>query len=62
VVSAVKRAGVAPVGSPYLLYGTLGSLRSLLLRRREELGVSHYAIPHHAMESMAPLLEALAGR
>ena len=62
VVSAVKRAGVAPVGSPYLLYGTLGSLRSLLLRRREALGISHYAIPHHAMESMAPLVESLTGR
>lgn len=60
--SAVKRALVAPVGSPYLLYGTLGALRDRLERRRETLGVSHYAIPHHAAESMAPLLEALAGR
>jgi probable F420-dependent oxidoreductase len=60
--SAAKGALVAPVGSPYLLYGTLGGLRERLLRRREALGISHYAIPHHAMESMAPLLEALAGR
>ena len=60
--SAAKRALVAPVGSPYLLYGTLGALQERLLRRREALGISHYAIPHHAMESMAPLLEALAGR
>jgi probable F420-dependent oxidoreductase len=60
--SAAKRALVAPVGSPYLLYGTLGALRDRLLRRREALGISHYAIPHHAMESMAPLLESLAGR
>ncbi len=62
VGSALKRAMVAPVGSPYLLYGTLGSLRDLLERRRDVLGVSHYAIPHHAAESMAPLVEALAGR
>lgn len=60
--SAVKRALVAPVRSPYLLYGTLGSLRERLERRREALGISHYAIPHHAAESMAPLVEALAGR
>lgn len=60
--SALKGALVAPVGSPYLLYGTLGALRDRLLRRREALGISHYAIPHHAMESMAPLLESLAGR
>jgi probable F420-dependent oxidoreductase len=59
--SALKRAGVGTVGSPYLLYGTLGSMRTLLQRRREALGVSHYAIPHHAMESMAPLVEALSG-
>jgi probable F420-dependent oxidoreductase len=60
--SALKGALVAPVGSPYLLYGTLGALRDRLLRRREALGISHYAIPHRAMESMAPLLESLAGR
>ncbi len=62
LVSALKGAAVAPIGSPYLLFGTLGGLRERLLRRREALGISHYAIPHHAMESMAPLLEALAGR
>ena len=60
--SALKGALVAPVGSPYLLYGTLGALRDRLERRREALGISHYAIPHHALESMAPLVEALAGR
>ncbi len=60
--SAVKRALVAPIGSPYLLYGTVGSLRDQLERRRDALGVSHYAIPHHAAESMAPLLEVMAGR
>jgi len=60
--SAVKGALVSPVGSPYLLYGTLGQLRERLERRREELGISHYAIPHHAADSMAPLIETLAGR
>ena len=60
--SAAKGALVAPLGSPYLLYGTLGALRERLLRRREALGISHYAIPHHALESMAPLVESLAGR
>ena len=60
--SALKRALVAPVGSPYLLYGTLGALRDRLEQRREALGISHYAIPHHALESMAPLVGSLAGR
>ena len=59
--SALKGALVAPAGSPYLLFGTLGAMRDRLERRREALGISHYAIPHHALESMAPLVEALAG-
>jgi probable F420-dependent oxidoreductase len=62
VASAVKGGLVAPVGSPYLLFGTLRGLRDRLLRRRARLGVSHYAIPHYAMEELAPLVEDLAGR
>ncbi|HET6381623.1 MAG TPA: TIGR03621 family F420-dependent LLM class oxidoreductase [candidate division Zixibacteria bacterium] len=62
VASAVKGGLVAPVGSPFLLFGTPGGLRERLLRRRERLGISHYAIPHHAMEELAPLVEELAGR
>jgi len=46
-------------GSPYVLYGTLISIRERLLRRRDKLGISYYTIPSHAMESMAPLVEAL---
>ena len=49
-------------GSPYVLYGTLGSARERLLRRRDRLGVSYYTVPSRAMESMAPLVEALAGK
>ena len=62
VGSAAKALVVAAVGSPYLLYGTLGQVRDRLERRRDRLGISHYAIPGHAMEAMAPLVEALAGR
>jgi hypothetical protein len=45
-----------------VLYGTLASVRDRLLRRRDRLGVSYYTVPAHAMESMAPLVEALAGK
>lgn len=62
LASAAKAAIVAPAGSPYVLYGTLRQLRDRLLRRRERLGISHYAIPAHAMEGLAPLNDALAGR
>jgi hypothetical protein len=53
---------VGAVGSPYLLYGTLRQLRARLERRRDRLGISHYAIPGHSMEEMAPLVAALAGQ
>lgn len=62
VVAGILAALVAPVGSPYVLHGTRARLREILERRRERLGVSFYAIPQPAMESMAPLVEDLAGR
>ncbi|HEX2142512.1 MAG TPA: TIGR03621 family F420-dependent LLM class oxidoreductase [Candidatus Limnocylindria bacterium] len=62
LASMVKGGLVAPVGSPYLLYGTIGGLRERLLRRRDRLGVTHYAVPAYAMEELAPLVEELAGR
>ena len=61
-VAVAGRALTSLYGSPYVLYGTLRSTRDQLLRRRDRLGISYYTIPGHAMESMAPLVEALAGR
>ena len=59
----LKSAGPAVVGgSPYLLYGTLDQLREAMLRRRERTGVSSYGIPARVMETLAPLVAALAGR
>jgi alkanesulfonate monooxygenase SsuD/methylene tetrahydromethanopterin reductase-like flavin-dependent oxidoreductase (luciferase family) len=55
-------AGTGVVRSPYLLHGTRSRLRDLLERRRDRLGISYYSIPQQAMESMAPLVEDLAGR
>jgi probable F420-dependent oxidoreductase len=62
VTAAARWAPTAIYGSPYVLYGTLSSARERLLRRRDRLGISYYTVPSHAMESMAPLVEALAGR
>jgi hypothetical protein len=45
-----------------VLYGTVAELVEQLRRRRERLGISYYAIPGHAREAMAPLVERLAGR
>jgi probable F420-dependent oxidoreductase len=62
VATAARWVPAAITGSPYVLYGTLGSVRQTLLRRRDRLGISYYTIPGHALESMAPLVEALSGR
>jgi probable F420-dependent oxidoreductase len=60
--AATMGAATAVYGSPYVLYGTLGAVRERLLRRREALGISYYTLPSRSMESMAPLVEALAGK
>ncbi len=62
VVAGLKAAAAGVVGTPYALYGTVGQLRDTLERRRDRLGITYYALPGRSMESMAPLVEALAGR
>jgi probable F420-dependent oxidoreductase len=62
LAAAAKATAVALIGTPYVMYGTLPRLRTLLERRREQAGISQYALPAQAMEAMAPLVEALAGR
>lgn len=62
LVAAAKATAVALVGTPYVMYGTVDRLRTLLERRRERSGISQYALPRHALEAMAPLVEALSGR
>jgi len=63
-VASVVKAIVPRVvgGSPYLLHGTLAQVRETLLRRRERLGISYYIWSARAVEAMAPVVEALAGR
>jgi alkanesulfonate monooxygenase SsuD/methylene tetrahydromethanopterin reductase-like flavin-dependent oxidoreductase (luciferase family) len=62
VAAAVRAAAVSLIGTPYVLYGTLPRLRVLLEQRRDQMGISQYALPIHSMEAMAPLVEALSGR
>jgi probable F420-dependent oxidoreductase len=60
--AATVKAATSVYGSPYVLYGTLKGVRDELLRRRDKLGISYYTFPGRSMETMAPLVEALAGR
>jgi probable F420-dependent oxidoreductase len=62
LMALAKSVASGLVPTPYVLYGTLGQLRDELLRRRDRLGISYYAMPGRAMESMAPLVAALHGQ
>lgn len=62
LAAAAKSIATGVIASPYVLYGTLGQVRDRLLARRDRLGISYYSIPGRAMETMAPLVEALTGR
>jgi probable F420-dependent oxidoreductase len=62
VSAAALGAAEAVYHSPYVLHGRLGSLRDLLLRRRDELGISYYTLPARSMDTMAPLVELLSGK
>jgi len=63
IASAIKAVAPRVVGgTPYLLHGTLPQVRETLLRRRERLGISYYVWSARVMETMAPVVEALAGR
>jgi alkanesulfonate monooxygenase SsuD/methylene tetrahydromethanopterin reductase-like flavin-dependent oxidoreductase (luciferase family) len=62
VVAAGATALTALYGSPYVLHGTLNGVRRQLERRRDKLGISYYSFPARSMETMAPLVEALAGK
>jgi hypothetical protein len=61
-LNAAKAAAVSLVGTPYVLHGTQRRVRDILLRRREAWGLNSYTIAAGSMESMAPIVEALAGR
>jgi len=56
-----KRSANALVRSPFFLYGTRASLRSLLREMRAELGISYIAVPGQAMDEFAPLVQELRG-
>ncbi len=60
--AGLKRAANAVLQSPFFLYGSRGSLRDLLLERRERLGISYVALPIRAMEAFAPVVADLRGR
>ena len=62
MTAAARWVPTAIYGSPYVLYGTLRSTREQLLRRRDRLGISYYTVPSRAMESLAPLVQALSGK
>jgi probable F420-dependent oxidoreductase len=60
--NAALAGAVSLVGTPYVLHGTPARVRDILLRRRESWGLNSYTFSAGSMESMAPIVEVLAGR
>ena len=56
-----KRSANALMRSPFFLYGTRASLRSLLREMRAEMGISYIAVPGQAMDEFAPIVQELRG-
>lgn len=56
-----KRSANALVRSPFMLYGTRASLRSLLREMRDDLGISYISVPGQAMNEFAPIVQELRG-
>lgn len=48
--------------SPTMLLGTVDEMVTRLQRSREEFGISYIAAPENYLESLAPVVEKLAGR
>ncbi|MDQ1508786.1 MAG: hypothetical protein QOG50_630 [Actinomycetota bacterium] len=48
--------------SPHIWIGTPNEIATSLERHRERWGISYWAIPAHALDRVAPVVERLAGR
>lgn len=53
---------LAQAGAIPALIGTADEMRETLLRRRETLGISYIVVSDELMETLAPVVERLAGR
>ena len=47
---------------PYAWVGSVGEICAGLEEKRERWGVSYWVVPEHAMETMGPVVEQMAGR
>jgi probable F420-dependent oxidoreductase len=60
--NAALAGAAALVGTPYVLHGTTGRVRDILMRRRDAWGLNSYTFSASSMEAMAPIVELLADR
>ena len=57
--------GLSPeeaLASPHALAGPVGHLVDVCVERRERFGISYVTVPVEAVDEMAPVVAALAGR
>jgi alkanesulfonate monooxygenase SsuD/methylene tetrahydromethanopterin reductase-like flavin-dependent oxidoreductase (luciferase family) len=57
----VDPAELHALGSPGAVRGTPREMADQLLRRRDELGVTYYAVGENFVDALAPVVELLAG-
>lgn len=50
------------LSTPYLMVGSVGGLVDRLIEQRERWGFSHYTVRQDALDQLAPVVSALAGR
>jgi probable F420-dependent oxidoreductase len=62
LTARLKSAVTAVVESPFVLYGSRGSIIEDLLARRERLGISYIAVPGWSMRAFGPVIAALRGK
>ena len=64
VLASARNAAIAGavslIGTPYVLHGTPGRVRDILLRRRDAWGLNSYTFSAGSMESMAQIVAALS--
>ena len=62
IAPAVRLSPEEVLRSPHIWVGTTDEIAASLERHRERWGISYWAVPAHAIDRVAPVIEQLAGR
>lgn len=62
IAPAVRLSPEEVLRSPHIWVGTTDEIAASLEHHRERWGISYWAVPAHAIDRVAPVIEQLAGR